>query len=477
MTGLRIVHVIEQLRLGGPLFAMAGASRHLEAGAPQDHRVISLLPADSLACRHAEQAGMTILSAPSASALEAELAHADIVHLHFWNSPVIHAWLATHWPPMRLLVWCHVNGLHAPHVLPGSLLDFADIIAMASRLSLDLPAFRSAEPGKLEFVFAGADFTRVEAVAPVAHEGINVGYVGLVDFVKLHPAFVRMCAAVDVPGVRFQICGDGNGRKELQRQAVSLGVSDRLDFVDHVEDLGPWLSRFDIFGYPLCAETSAASELALQEAMYAGIPPVVFPYGGMDALVTHKRNGLVVTSEDEYVEAVAYLCRHPEARRRLGLNAAADARHLFGAGRTACALQSLYTRMLGNPKRARPQGDSTTPDSGPATGACALIRSLDGIGDANLMTSLTASASEASSAEARISDAGPNMRNVILQYRFHYPADPYLRLWSGLVLAATGRSALAASEFKASIDLGLDHPRIRHYFSSAASPARAKVHA
>ena len=470
MAGLRVVHVIEQLRPGGPLVALVGAAKNADADAPQEHRVVSLLSADSRACRHSGQAGIDVVSAPSSGELRRELALADIVQVHFWNSPVIHAWMATELPPLRVLAWCHVNGIHAPHILPRALLEFADVVAMTSPRSLDLPVFAAAPPGRTEFVFAGADFSRIEGIAPAAHQGVNVGYIGLVDFVKLHPAFVRMSAAVGLPYVRFLVCGGGNSRKDLQREAISLDAIDRFEFFDHVEEIRPLLSRLDIFGYPLCPETSATSELALQEAMYAGLPPVVFPHGGLDGLVTHARNGLVVATEIEYAQAIEFLCRRPEERLRLGANAAADARSLFGARRTASGMRSIYSRLMQLPKRPRTPGNSPTLEARPAAGAVALLLSLDGIGDADLMASLTADAAEASAAEVRIAAAGPNLRNVILQYRFRYADDPHLRLWSGLLLAAAGRPALAASEFKASLELGLDHPRVRHYFSAVASP-------
>lgn len=475
MASLRVIHVIERLRLGGPLHALTGASRHFSSDAPASHRIVSLLPADPRAIRLAEKAGMEVVSAPAADALHRDLADVDITQLHFWNSPVIHAWMATELPPMRLLAWCHVNGMHAPHILPKSLFDFADIVAASSELSLDLPVFRQAEPERIEFVLAGADFSRVEGAHPVAHDGINVGYVGLVDFVKMHPDFVKLCAAVNAAPIRFHVCGDGGSRHAIERQARELGVIDRFVFVDHAEDIRELLSHFDIFGYPLCEETYATSELALQEAMHAGVPPVVFAGGGMDRLVSHGRNGIVVTSEAKYVQAIERLCSDPDERARLGKNAAIDARRLFGAQRTALGLESLYARLLRMPKRQRPESNRPAMDAAQSPGAWALVRSLDGIGDRDLMASLTESSSDAVAADDGIARAGPGLSSVILQYRLHYPNDPHLRLWAGLLFAHAGRPALAAAEFKACLDLGLDQVRVRRYFSAVASPMQPKV--
>ena len=471
--GPRVTHVIEQLRLGGPLFALTGASRAWGAQGPR-HRILSLLPADPRAIEHAANAGMSVLSAPALDTIKAELADADLVQLHFWNSPLIHEFMGARLAPMRVLAWCHVNGFHAPHVLPESLLQFADIVAVTSESSLRLPVFRGANPGKIAFAFAGADFSRIERTGPLSHEGINVGYVGLVDFVKLHPAFVRMCAAVNVPSVRFTVCGSGDSRQALEAEARQLGVFDRFTFSEHVDNVGSVLSGLDVLGHPLCTQTYAAAELALQEAMFAGIPPVVFGHGGMDTLVTPMRNGLVASSETGYVEAIETLCRNPELRKRLGANAASDARRLFGGERTVAGLQPLYEELLRQPKRA--ERSTEEPNAQPIRGARAFVRSLDSIGDIDWLASLEAAGDAACDAERRIATAGPAFRNVLLQYRFRYSDDAHLRLWTGLVFADQGRNALAASEFKASIELGLDHARVRHYFSMAAPSTLPRLH-
>ena len=51
-------------------------------------------------------------------------------------------------------------------------------------------------------------------------------------------------------------------------------------------------------------------------------------------------------------------------------------------------------------------------------------------------------------AEARIVRLATGlMTDIVLEYRYHYPYDPWLQLWAGLVLTGRGHPALAASEF------------------------------
>ena len=72
-----------------------------------------------------------------------------------------------------------------------------------------------------------------------------------------------------------------------------LGIGDRVEIRGPVENIRTELEGFDVFGYPLVEDTYATSEKALQEAMWVGVPPVIFGYGGLCDLVEHDRTGLV----------------------------------------------------------------------------------------------------------------------------------------------------------------------------------------
>lgn len=115
---------------------------------------------------------------------------------------------------------------------------------------------------------------------------------------------------------------------------------------------GQCLKSSTCTGYPLCLDTYAASELNLQEAMFAGIPPVVFPHGGIQLLVKHNETGLVVHSNQEYRDAIAYLYNNPSERLRLGANAAEYSKRHFGARNNA-------PKMIG-PIREAPSAAETS---------------------------------------------------------------------------------------------------------------------
>ncbi len=489
MNRVHVLHVIQRLSRGGAARSLINLAQAARTG-PFQHQAVSLLDAGQKALELAQAAGLPVLVAPTQAALRRAVAAADIVLVHFWNTPELYAWLcADDQPPMRLLLWCHVAGDHAPQVITPALLDYADFALASSPYTLDLPVFRTAPPAvraKTGVIAAVADLARLANVQPKPHAGFNVGYIGTVDFVKLHPNYVPMSAEIDIPDVRFIVCGDGGSLALLRKQAEQLGVADRFDWRGYVDDLEPVLEYLDLFGYPLCEDNYSTAELILQEVMAAGVPPVIFAHGGAQRVVRHNETGLIVHSAGEYKQAVEYLYRHPAERLRLGRNAQGYARRVFDANETTAQFNRLFDRLLAQPKTTRrwpaPAPGSDLALCGVQTthfpGAVAFIRSL---GDTapHFAASLTADAwQDQLAAERRIAHASPVLCNVggggILHYRLCYPHDGYLHLWAGLVLEQQGRPALAVAEFSRARQCGCDHWRVAWYLAQAAAAAGAR---
>ena len=90
--------------------------------------------------------------------------------------------------------------------------------------------------------------------------------------------------------------------------------------------------------------------------MFLGIPPVVFPHGGIKTLVVDDFTGLVVRTETEYQQAIEFLYRDPEERRRLGDNAVEYATQMFGGENAARSFNRYYEKVMQMPKRKRTWG-------------------------------------------------------------------------------------------------------------------------
>jgi glycosyltransferase involved in cell wall biosynthesis len=438
----RILHVIRGLNCAGAARSLVSIAKGLREFATYEHTLMSLLAADEEARPLAREAGIEVLEVPGPERIRREVEAADIVHVEWWNNPEIDAFLRSDLPPARLLIFSHVAGDEAPFVLTRELLRFVDVYVAGCGYAHRLPDVRALSPEVREattaVVTATADFDRLAGLRRRPHATFNVGYIGKADFRKMHPHYVAMSARVRIPSARFIVCGDGH-LDLLARQAEELGASNRFEFRGFVEDIRPVLEELDVYGYPL--DINPGAELNLQEAMYAGVPPVVFPRGGIVDAVTHGVTGLVVHSEAAYAGAIEYLYHHPAERTRLGEAARRFALENFGGPRSAARLLGVYQSLLGRPKRARRWPSSAGDRAAVANGARRFAESLGEHGGPFLAS--LAGGDDRSRREAESNIAGSSLMTlqILSDYTNSYPEDLYLRHWRSLIPDSRARYA------------------------------------
>lgn len=463
---------------------MVGIARYAARLGTSEHRIASLLPAEPAAEIFRREARVPLMECPSPGALRQAIADADIVQLHFWNSPELYDWLHRPWPAMRLLGWIHVAGTHAPQLVTPDLVRHCDFALASCELTGELPVMRDLPKDRTATILDAADFSRLAEVRRLPHTGFNVGYIGTLESTKMHPDFITMSAATRLPDARFLVCGGGPGLGRLKREAADHGVAERFDFRGYVADIAPVLGTLDVFGYPLCEHNYATAELVLQEAMYAGVPPVIFDYGGARGTVENGRTGLVVKSASEYRDAIEYLYHHPAERIRIGEAAANHARTTYGAENAARAFEALYHRMMETPKQTRPplrlhmDGPDRIPIPEGSLGSDLFISSLGTAGEDFVISKYGRDASALLEADRRISSLPPPMRSSatggIRHYRNSFPADPYLRLWSALLCWQEKTPVRALAELDQALSLGLSHWRISWYIARLAASVNAR---
>jgi glycosyltransferase involved in cell wall biosynthesis/Flp pilus assembly protein TadD len=485
-----VLHIIKGLSLGGAARALITCANRCAKTGGSDHTIVSLLPSTSEALQLASSAGLSIVNAPDHPTLIDTIRNHDIVHVHFWNSPMMYELLRSDLPPVRLLIMFDIGGMFPPQVITLDLVEFADRLQTTGPFAHDLPVFAELTEEKrltkVRMIIPAADFSRIEGLRPKPHDGFNVTYIGTVSFSKMHPEFVSFCSEVGVDDARFIVCGPGDAARAIQRQAVGLCIQDRFDFRKETEDIRSILAMTDVFGYPLCQDNYASGELILQEVAYAGIPAVILNTGGAARLVVDNFTGYVAHSRAEYAKAIKHLYYHPEERERLGNNAREYARQIYGDKNAARATNEIYEDMMNLPKRHRvfgvPQG------SGYATRPVKLIGAIlreerregayyftKSLGDTSpqFMTSMTSTnVDELLEADRLIAASSPVLTTAgggIFEYRDYYPDDGYFRLWAGLTLMHRGEYARAVAEFCRSESLGCDHWRVLWYMAKCAA--------
>jgi glycosyltransferase involved in cell wall biosynthesis len=107
--------------------------------------------------------------------------------------------------------------------------------------------------------------------------------VGNLDLVKNHRFLLEVLAEANRAGRSFSldIFGDGPCRKDLSRQASSLGLEDQVRFRGFRSDVRDFLPGYRVYVH---ASYSESLPLAIIEAMAAGLPIVTADIGGISEL-------------------------------------------------------------------------------------------------------------------------------------------------------------------------------------------------
>lgn len=321
---MKILHIAPHMGGGiGSAYAGLGACG-------QDQSILLLEPPkDHDSLNRVKKAGFRILLGLRPSEIEDELREADIVLFDWYHHPAMTRFLYE-LPeiPIRSILWCHVRGDFFPHVQANFLRKF-DQILFTTPLSMQLPQVRCMGEEYLQecchVVYGLNDLTRFSRVERRRMDRpFTVGYVGTLNFFKLHPQFAEFCAAVEISDVRFLIVGAPSTKEEILTAAGRLGIADRLQFYGQCNHVEQVLAEMDVFGYPLNPQHSGTTENALLEAMASGLPAIALEQCAEKAIIQNGVTGFLVHSKEEYGTAIKRLYEDPDMRERFGRQARAD---------------------------------------------------------------------------------------------------------------------------------------------------------
>lgn len=283
------------------------------------------------------------------------LRSADLVQLEWWNHPATFDFLCrTEQPPMRLLVWSHVSGLHTP-VFPTGLIDTAGRFVFSSPCSLEsaaLAGLGTNARSRLGVVASGVGLDRPLPRTAADDGALRVGYLGSLNFSKLHPQFVDFLAAVDLPGFAVRVWGDVDNRQVLQNECRRYGKDELIAFEGFTTEVAACLASLDALAYLLNPAHYGTGENALIEAMSAGVVPVVLDNPAERAIVEHGRTGLIVDSPDAFAAAMRWLTEHPSERKAMGERARAATERRFAPRAMGEAMAAQYRMLLADDRRA-----------------------------------------------------------------------------------------------------------------------------
>jgi L-malate glycosyltransferase len=355
---LKILHITGHLG-GGVGTVVLNYLTHKSKNISQRHSVISLdylntYAADLLSdldIEYSDQCHANI------DYLNSKIKEADIVLLHWWNHPLITDLLVRNrLAACRLVLWSHISGSPAPNNFTTKTFEYPDELIFTTPLSYfesEFVTLPDDQKAKVDTIWSTGGVERLSSYSSVEHDGFNVGYVGNLDFTKIHPNFVDICQAVKIPDIRFTVVGPLNDK--LVNMVNAAGLADRIHFTGFVSEDEKWveLCKFDIFGYPLAPHHYGTCDQTLQEAMAVGIVPVVLNNPMESYIVKHGMNGLVARSVAEYVECLHSLYEDKEMHARLSQQARSYAFSDYSLERMASNWDSVFKRLMRKEKKEK----------------------------------------------------------------------------------------------------------------------------
>jgi len=242
--------------------------------------------------------------------------YSDIVILHFWNHPRMFELLTNfQFPECRLILWCHISGLYPPYTIPKAVVEFVDTFVFTSPISYEIPEIKNLPSylkNKLNLVWTVGDITKFRNIKKIQHITFNIGYLGTLDFAKLHPNFIELCSKINIPNVRFIIIGRGNDSDKIIQQIKEKNLEWKFTVTGYVNNLNEWISYIDIFGYPLNPKHFGTCEQVLGEMVAAGIIPVVLNNPAENFIFSKSSNLITATTEEEYIAKIEELYNNIE---------------------------------------------------------------------------------------------------------------------------------------------------------------------
>jgi glycosyltransferase involved in cell wall biosynthesis len=426
---VKVVHVTPHLG-GGVGKALASLIQRAAAAGPAERHAVLCLeePRKRRTVDAILATGCRVMIEPSIPEATTVIADADIVQLEFWNHPEIPRLLCSLGPvPMRLLAWCHVSGLHTPQIPPGLLATDATIV-FTSACSLENPIIRRSDR-EFPVVSSGCiddlPAWREKATSPE----LRVGYVGTLNFTKLHPNFVDFLASLPDQVSPVHLYGDALNQEILESRCAALGRPGLLRFHGHVTDIAGALAGLDVLAYLLAPHHYGTAENALIEAMAMGVVPIVLDNPAERAIVADGDTGYVIRDKQGFQAALCSLLADSKGRLAMGRRAADSVRERFTAERMAAGLGAHYRALMLEKKRVY----RFLEIFGPTPGAWFGSFQPEGIPDLLQLGMIERS------------------KGSVHHFLAKFPDDPDLRRWAALLEAGpcASASAVKPSEMRA----------------------------
>jgi colanic acid/amylovoran biosynthesis glycosyltransferase len=182
----------------------------------------------------------------------------------------------------------------------------------------------------------------VQACRLIEKKGLRTSLLAFAKFAAAHPPST------------FTIAGEGPLRAELEEQARSLGIGDKVSFAGFVSqnELREIFYRSHIFLHPSERGADGNQEgvpNSMLEAMASGLPVFATEHGGIPEAIKNGQSGILVREGNGEALARALLnaVENPRALATIARNGATSVREKFEQGAQTRKLEDFYFEAIG----------------------------------------------------------------------------------------------------------------------------------
>ncbi len=201
-------------------------------------------------------------------------------------------------------------------------------------------------PTQVSVVHNGIDLESFHGLDVPKNEATRILGIGYLLPVKRWDRLLVAAQALRKRGRDFvmQIAGNGPLQTILERQAADLQISDRVQFLGHVNNVENVLTRASFVVHTAESEGCPNS---VMEAMACGRTVVATGAGDIPILIKHGKTGFVVSQErqDQLIEYMEKLLLDPQLCQSMGQSARKAAEQRFGLDRLVVATFEAYRSM------------------------------------------------------------------------------------------------------------------------------------
>lgn len=363
---VRVLHIIDNLRLGGGQTALLGLLRNLDRGKVAS-TVVSLRGGDFL-LRDIEATGASVYSlrgdslslacaVPTVLRLIRRL-RIQIVHTHLEGAKVV-GYVATRLARGTAFV-CHeqndVTTTNYPMWVQRPFARRADMVIGVSE-SVTQGAMRSyaLKPGRYCTVYNSTDLDAIDKAPAsdvrrelalsrscrvIGFAGRLVEQKGLMYLLEAMPAVLARH-----PDCHLVVAGDGPLRAHLEERSASAGLSHHVTFLGRRSDIYGILKGLDVYVHPSLWE---GLPMAVMEAMGACRPVVATAVDGTPEVVDDGKTGLLVPPRDapRLAKAISAMLGAPERARAMGRAGRQRVEECFSYRASARRVEAVYEQLL-----------------------------------------------------------------------------------------------------------------------------------